>query len=440
VARLAIMLAVLASGLLVAPQAQAARSEFYGITQAHTYDPQDLFGIAFAAKVHTNRAPIVWDKVQPTRTSFDWASVDQLVGAYAAAGVRTAPFLWGSPAWAGTGGLKRPPTSASSMTAWKTFLKAAVARYKPGGTYWGTPYHQEYGANATPLPIQSWQIWNEVNLQFSYPGSTYQQKAQKYGALVQASHEAIKSKDPQAQTVLAGITTQKDPNAFKFLGSFYNVRHIKDSFDVAAQHPYGSSDNQIKTAIQKFRAVMGSHADKGTPLWITEFAWGSGPPDSIGVNKGLMGQATALTNSYKMLLNNRTAWNLQRVYWYLWRDPVSGTGGCSFCETAGLLRNNRDPKPALDSFLAFTAETTRPQATITGGPSGLTHDKTPTFSFRSNEAGSTFQCRFDAKPFAACASPYTAKTLTNGQHKFYVKAIDAAGNESTIKSRSFRVG
>ena len=36
---------------------------------------------------------------------------------------------------------------------------------------------------------------------------------------------------------------------------------------------------------------MVSHGDKATPLWITEFAWGSGPPDSAGINKGLSGQA-----------------------------------------------------------------------------------------------------------------------------------------------------
>ena len=77
-----------------------------------------------------------------------------------------------------------------------------------------------------------------------------------------------------------------------------------------------------------------------------------------------------------------------------------------------------------------------------GGPAAgsLTHDKTPTFSFNSTEPGSTFQCRFDAKRFAACTSPLTSKPLTNGAHKFNVKAIDAAGNESAVKSRSFRVG
>ena len=174
---------------------------------------------------------------------------------------------------------------------------------------------------------------------------------------MKTSHDAIKSKDSHARIVLGGIATQNDPDAFKFLNSFYGVSNIKSAFDVAAVHPYASSDSKIRTAIQQFRSVMTNHGDKSTPLWITEFAWGSGPPDSVGINKGLPGQATALTNSFRMLLNNRTAWNLQRVFWFLWRDPEPGSvlaNGCSFCGTAGLVANNGQAKPALNAFKSFT--------------------------------------------------------------------------------------
>ena len=57
----------------------------------------------------------------------------------------------------------------------------------------------------------------------------------------------------------------------------------------------------------------------------------------------------------------------------------------------------------------------------------------------SNEPGSTFICRVDAGPFRPCSSPYTLPPLSNGAHIFYVKAIDAPGNESQIVSRSFTV-
>ena len=52
------------------------------------------------------------------------------------------------------GDAARPPLdSAADEQAWQKFLKAAVARYGPGGVYWGTRYHEQYGAGATPQPI-----------------------------------------------------------------------------------------------------------------------------------------------------------------------------------------------------------------------------------------------------------------------------------------------
>ena len=87
-------------------------------------------------------------------------------------------------------------TARPRSQAWQNFLKAAVARYGPGGTYWapGGNYDQDYGTSAAPLPIKSWQIWNEPNLKkFFGPGSTSQQTAKKYARLLAISHDAIKS-------------------------------------------------------------------------------------------------------------------------------------------------------------------------------------------------------------------------------------------------------
>ena len=55
-AGIAIVLAVV---LLAAPAAQAARSEFYGITQPQALSGLDVFQIA-GAKVHTDRFPLQW--------------------------------------------------------------------------------------------------------------------------------------------------------------------------------------------------------------------------------------------------------------------------------------------------------------------------------------------------------------------------------------------
>ncbi len=447
--RLAVVCAVLAASLLAASAARGAQSEFYGISSS-LLDNQDRFGMALT-KVKTDRFPIFWRVVEPSKGSRDWSQVDAMVGGLSSAGMRPAPYVYGSPPWVGK--VNKPPIdTAAHKQGWANFLKALVSRYKPGGTYWTNPslYHERFGADAKVLPIQSWQIWNEPTLdKFFHPGVPRSQLAKKYGQLLQISNAPIRHTDSHAQIVLAGnpgAPRHGEPRAWDFLNSLYaQVPGVKGYFDLAAVHPYASNVATVRKQVDKFRHAMKIHSDSATPLWITETGWGSHSPDQFGINKGLQGQATALTATYKMMLANRTAWNLQRVFWYLWRDPEPGSPdaeGCSFCGTAGLLTYDRDPKPAFNAFRTFTADTTKPKATITGGPAAgsTTHDKTPTFSFKSSEAGSTFQCRFDTKAFASCSSPYTAKSLANGSHKFNLKAIDAAGNESKVTSRSFRVG
>jgi hypothetical protein len=448
--RLAVVFAALCLFLFATSTTGAAvRTEFFGITQGQL-NAQDRQGMA-AARVHTARFMLKWRDIETAPGTYDWRERDWLIGGLAAKGIRAVPFAWGSPTWVGNGDPRYPPLgSAAEIQAWQNFLEAAVARYGPGGSYWATKYHRDYGASAKPLPVNSWQVWNEVNLKkYFSPGSTTQQAANQYARLLAISHDAIKSVDPRARIVLAGMPSTPDATgtstAWDFLNALYNVTGVKGDFDVAALHPYGCNLDQTQTGLQKFRAVMKNHGDGATPLWITEFAWGSGPPDAYCKNKGLTGQRDLLASSYRMFLKHRTAWNIQRVYWFLWRDPdptSTYATYCSFCGTAGLLRYNRTPKPAYYAFKSFSAETTPPVASITSGPAqgSVTRHSTPTFFFASNEAGSTFVCRYDAAPFAACSSPNARATpLPDGAHTFYVKAIDAPGNESQVVSVSFTV-
>ena len=61
------------------------------------------------------------------------------------------------------------------------------------------------------------------------------------------------------------------------------------------------------------------------------------------------------------------------------------------------------------------------------------------FRFVSSEAGSSFRCKLDAKPYRACASPRRYR-VNAGRHAFRVYAIDAAGNrDRTPVLLKFRV-
>jgi hypothetical protein len=81
-----------------------------------------------------------------------------------------------------------------------------------------------------------------------------------------------------------------------------------------------------------------------------------------------------------------------------------------------------------------------PETSIVSGPSGPTSDNTPTFTFQSSEASSTFMCSVDSASFDDCTSPFTTGVLGDGPHSFAVKAIDADLNEDpTPDSVSFTV-
>jgi hypothetical protein len=68
-----------------------------------------------------------------------------------------------------------------------------------------------------------------------------------------------------------------------------------------------------------------------------------------------------------------------------------------------------------------------PQTKLRGKPRKVGHDRTSTFRFGSSEAGSTFQCKVDRKPFRSCRSPFTTRRLSFGEHIFRVRARDAGG-------------
>ena len=68
----------------------------------------------------------------------------------------------------------------------------------------------------------------------------------------------------------------------------------------------------------------------------------------------------------------------------------------------------------------------------------MTNNPTPTFKFTTNEAGSTFVCSTGGS-LSACSSPYKLPHLADGTRFFFVRAIDAAGNDSPLAGRYFTV-
>jgi len=60
------------------------------------------------------------------------------------------------------------------------------------------------------------------------------------------------------------------------------------------------------------------------------------------------------------------------------------------------------------------------------------------FTFSSNVAGATFQCKLDKGAYKACASP-KSYTVKPGQHKFSVRAVGPGGTDATPATSKFKV-
>jgi polysaccharide biosynthesis protein PslG len=335
---------------------------FLGVIAGPTpFDSKDAAKVA-GVGVRTMRIGLNWSLVQPRSGSFNWNASDAMIARLAARGIAALPTLSSTPSWVSDKGTTAPVGSQAAKDRWRAFVTAAVRRYRPGGTFWTagsggpSPFHAACNCDAQPVPIQAWQIWNEPNLRHYF---TPRPAPKQYAKLVTLSRSAIDQGDPNAKLVLAGLSGGEgkpgDIDAISYLKGLYRIHGIKRSFDVAAFHPYAHSIGEMRTRISKFRKVMKSKRDARTPLWLTEIGWGSRPPDQFGVNKGIQGQKRMLQRSTKLLVRKHKAWRLQREYWFFWRDPQKTNRRlpCSFCDSSGLLRHDRRPKPAYRVFSRY---------------------------------------------------------------------------------------
>ncbi len=105
-------------------------------------------------------------------------------------------------------------------------------------------------------------------------------------------------------------------------------------------------------------------------------------------------------------------------------------GAANDYETSTELPPVVEPPPPVD--LAPPVDRTPPRTRIGHRPPRLLlirggHPRRVAFRFSSNEPGSRFRCKLDAKPYRACASP-RHYSVGRGRHAVRIYAIDAGGN------------
>jgi hypothetical protein len=355
-------------GALIAPaSAQALPGTFFGIGPQTGLTETDVAYMR-AGGIGTVRWPVGWPSVQPTaKRRYDWSSVDPAVEAAARQGLTILPFLYGTPRWLAAKPTTLPIDSGKARSAWVAFVKAAVKRYGPGGEFWAEHAPPVAGVNyvpaiSRPMPIRTWQIWNEANFfYFAYPVSP-----SRYATLLKLTHGAIKSADPSAKILLSGLFGNPDEggkkgmDAIKFLEALYRVPGIKADFDAVALHPYAFHVDALEELAAGIREVVLENHDPSAGLYITEMGWGSqNDPNVVAFEQGIQGQARELRKAYRYLIANRNQLRLKSTYWFSWKDIQ---GDCNFCDSVGLFREGArfKPKPAWKAFVSITGGRARP--------------------------------------------------------------------------------
>jgi hypothetical protein len=367
----ALALAALVAALVVPSGAAApagvssAPREFFGIAPQTELTGTDVEYMR-AGRIGSVRWPLIWESVQPTRRGgYDWSGFDHVVETAAAGGLRVLPFFYGAPRWLTAKYTTMPIDGYRKRNAWVAFVRAAVERYGPGGDFWAerAPGVVSYEPTiTTPLPVRTWQVWNEANFfYFAYPVSPT-----RYARLLKLTQPAIRSIDPGAKVVLSGLFGDPDENgprgmaAIDFLDRLYRVPGIKARFDAVALHPYAADASELIEMTEATRQLVRDNRDPGAQLFITEMGWGSEDNyQQVAFEQGKGGQARQLRRSYAYLIENRRRLNLKATYWFSWKDLDDI---CNFCDSVGFFHDGRRmrPKPAWHAFVNLTGGRARP--------------------------------------------------------------------------------
>ena len=352
--------AIFAVGLLAAaPSALAVPGKFWGVVPQGTPTVEQLQRLKRGG-VDSIRVPISWASAQPTQGgAFDWSNADAFVAAAVAAGIEPFPFLSTAPSWAvpvdqrfGSPAFL-PVRSGKQRSGWTRFVREAVLRYGPGGSFWAE------NPGLPNRPVRAWQVWNEPNFKY-FVGRP---NPAEYGRLVKLTSSVIKAADRGSQVILAGLfarpieaTFRKRPPQAYFAADFLDQMYestpgIKSKFQGVALHPYTGSWKNLPSRIEEVRSVLKIHRDIGKGLWMTEMTWSSERPQrNNSFAKGLQGQARELKGAFRLFRDNQRKWRVKRIYWFSINDYA---GLCNFCGGSGLFAEGFRPKPAWRAYVQF---------------------------------------------------------------------------------------
>jgi hypothetical protein len=348
---------------MVAPQSAMPGRLLVGLQDDPSFrwdaDRAAMLDRARDASVALLRTIVVWKDTAPTRPAnaadpFDPAyrldDVDDLVRSAQQRGMELLVTIWGTPAWANGGrSPNRPPRDPADL---EDFATALAERYS--GRHPGYP------------AVRLFSAWNEPNLeqflapQFDSAGRSVGPRL--YAPLARAIYDGVKRGNSEA-LVAIGETSPRghDVPASRVQDSHSPARFarlLSDAtpavrFDAWAQHPYPprpqlAPDRAVRWPrvgignLEQFGAALDEWFGRdATPIWVTEYAHETLPPEALGIDPEL--QARYAEEALELAAANT---RVRMFVWFVFRDRDDGLW------QSGLLSEDSSPKPSLESFAA----------------------------------------------------------------------------------------
>jgi hypothetical protein len=299
--------------------------------------------------IGTIRFPFDWDKVETEPGVYDFSRYDLVVGDAALHGMKVLPTLIGAPAWRNSAPPVNPQRGVYPPARPAEMGELAVVfvnRYGPDGSFWTEHPDLPY------VPIRAWQVWNEPNVDFFWPGGV---DPAAYVDLLRATGSAIKAADPGAEIVTAGIPNSNGWTVGRWLDAMY-AAGAQGTFDTFASHPYGADSSEVMDRLREARAALDAHGDP-RPIWVTEFGWATaGEPSRFTVTED--GQALRIKSALDAFAAERDSLRLRGFIYFHWRDSQNGTlpGTGLWSAYTGLLAGDGRAKPGYGAFASAVRE------------------------------------------------------------------------------------
>ncbi len=293
------------------------------------------------------------DKRNPGQPVDAWAKYDRIVEACERYGLRIIARLDAPPVWA-----RRPGDDV------QTYHKGPPANYRDYGDF------VEAVARRYRGKIKHFQIWNEPNLHGEWGGHPV--NPAEYTELLKEAYTRIKAVDPQAVVITAALAptaeqTVANLNDVLFLEGMYRAGAGR-YFDVLSTMLYGLGQppDSRRTDLKYLnfsrpillRRVMESNGDGNKPIWISEYAWISLPPDFAGdPSKNIWGrsvdertQARWLVEGYQRALAEWPWMGVMCVWYFREPDPRPEEPANYFA----IVRPDFSPRPAYEAIREYS--------------------------------------------------------------------------------------